>query len=52
MRVAALVVPMACVLSDDEDSDNGAPPHRSGVLTAIASPCKLSMPIEHTDERR
>ena len=35
---------MACVLSDDEDSDNGAPPHRSGVLTAIASPCKLSMP--------
>ena len=44
MRVAALVVPMACVLSDDEDSDNGAPPHRSGVLTAIASPCKLSMP--------
>ena len=44
MRVAALVVPMACVLSDDEDSDNGVPPHRSGVLTAIASPCKLSMP--------
>ena len=44
MRVAALVVPMACVLSDDEDSDNGAPPHRSGVSTAIASPCKLSMP--------
>ena len=35
---------MACVLSDDEDSDNGVPPHRSGVLTAIASPCKLSMP--------
>ena len=35
---------MACVLSDDEDSDNGAPPHRSGVLTAITSPSKLSMP--------
>ena len=52
MRVAALVVPMACVLSDDEDSDNGAPPHRSGVSTAIASPCKLSMPSTLTSVAR